>query len=99
VGKERERQVIRQRLDELFELALIDEKNARKDRIDRKYNLIYLYSRKYKVPLTTSIKLWTCRKCETGIYANGGHIRIHDSRIVVHCGNCGYIRRYNITRR
>ena len=85
-------------MKELFELALVDERNNRKQYADRKYELIHLYSTKYKAKVLQDARTWVCKKCKKGIYSGGGRVRINTSAITVSCNNCGYVRRFPISR-
>jgi ribonuclease P protein subunit RPR2 len=99
MASNKEKAVIEKRMKELFELTILDEREKDNDIANRKIELIFLYSQKYKVGIPTEARIWFCRKCKKGIYSTGGHIRLKKSMISVHCGNCGYVRRFRITRR
>lgn len=98
MANNREKAIVRNRMNELMELAFLDEKNKEFENSRRKIELIFLYSQKYKVKIPDGMKTLVCRKCKSGIYSGGGYIRIKKSAVNVHCGNCGYTRRFRITR-
>ncbi|MCL4334265.1 MAG: hypothetical protein M1290_07555 [Candidatus Thermoplasmatota archaeon] len=97
--KNSEKRVAEERMRELFELAISDESNDKKSYADRKYELIHLYSTKYKTKVLQEARTWVCKKCKKGIYSGGGRVRINASAITVSCNNCGYVRRIPISRR
>ncbi len=97
--KKSEREVAEQRMTELFRLALEDERERKFHYANRKYELMHLYSTKYKSKVIKDARTWVCKKCKQGIYSGGGRVRINNSTITVSCGNCGYIRRIPISRR
>ena len=97
--KNSEREVAEQRMMELFRLALEDDRERKSQYANRKYELIHLYSTKYKSKVIKDARTWVCKKCKHGIYSGGGRVRINNSTITVSCGNCGYIRRIPISRR
>lgn len=96
--KSSEKRVAEQRMAELFALALKDEREKRFKQANRKYELIYLYSTKYKSKVTGDAKTWVCKRCKSGIYSGSGRVRINNSTITVSCGVCGYVRRIPIFR-
>ncbi len=96
MASNREKAIIEKRMMELLHLTFEDEKNQNFADASRKIELIFLYSQKYKVKIPYEARIWFCRKCKSGIYANGGHIRIKKSAVNVHCGKCGYTRRFKI---
>lgn len=93
-----ERKIARGRMKEIFDLALEDEKNKKFQQANRKYELIHLYSSKYKTRVIEEAKTWVCKKCKKGIYSGGGKVRLNKSSITVSCNNCGYTRRIPISR-
>ncbi|MEL9914336.1 MAG: hypothetical protein QXL99_04760 [Thermoplasmatales archaeon] len=99
MARQSEIKIVTERMSELINLAIEDEKAGNNDRASRKYELIFLYSTKYKVPLIPQAKVWICRKCKRGIYELGGHIRLSKSYLKVSCGYCGYVRRFPISHR
>ncbi|MCL4447025.1 MAG: hypothetical protein M0Z77_06550 [Thermoplasmatales archaeon] len=96
--KNSEKRIAEERMKELFELALADEREGKSQYANRKYELIYLYSTKYKSKVLKNSKTWVCKKCKQGIYSGGGRVRIKNSTIAISCANCGYIRRIPISR-
>lgn len=96
--KKSEKRIAAERMKEIFDLALIDEKEKEFHRANRKYELIYLYSSKYKERVLEEARTWICKKCKKGIYSGGGRVRINRSSISVSCNNCGYVRRIPISR-
>lgn len=92
--RNKEKKIVEPRIKELFQLAIDDEKFSRFDEADRKYEMMYLYSSKYKIRIPVNYRTWICRKCKSGIYSSGGHVRIKKSMVSTHCGKCGYVRRY-----
>jgi ribonuclease P protein subunit RPR2 len=96
--KNSEKRIAEERMKELFELALADEREGKSQYANRKYELIYLYSTKYKSKVLKNSKTWVCKKCKQGIYSRGGRVRIKNSTIAISCANCGYIRRIPISR-
>ncbi|MFP3299680.1 MAG: hypothetical protein RXN92_01190 [Thermoplasmatales archaeon] len=96
MGKGGEVRIIKSRMNELFQLALIDDKMGLTEYSHIKYELIFKYSTKYRVRRPEGFKVWVCRKCKYSIIPNGGSIRIRRSALIVKCGKCGYIRRYKI---
>ncbi|MGC8562776.1 MAG: hypothetical protein ACP5UZ_04515 [Thermoplasmata archaeon] len=96
--KNSEREVAEHRMTELFKLALEDEREKKVQYANRKYELIYLYSTKYKSKVIKDARTWVCKKCKHGIYSGGGRVRINNSTITVSCGSCGYVRRIPISR-
>ncbi|MCL5873969.1 MAG: hypothetical protein M1161_01325 [Candidatus Thermoplasmatota archaeon] len=96
--KNSERRVAEERMKVLFELALDDEKSDKKQYANRKYELIHLYSTKYKTRVLEEARTWVCKKCKKGIYSGGGRVRINTSTITVSCNSCGYVRRIPISR-
>ncbi len=99
MASNREKAVIERRMDELFHLTIEDEKEKDINCAARKIELIFSYSQKYKVGIPREARIWFCRKCKKGIYSSGGHIRLKKSMIIIHCGYCGYVRRFRITHR
>ncbi len=95
MAKNSEKRVAEERMKELFKLAINDKKP---EQADRKYELIYLYSTKYKTKVPEESKTWVCKKCKKGIYSGGGRVRINRSTITISCNNCGYVRRIPISR-
>jgi RNase P subunit RPR2 len=93
----REKWIAKTRMEELFSLAVGDEKAGNYVDAKRKYDLIFLYSTRYKSRIPGSAKTWICKKCKSGIYSSGGYIRINKSMVIIHCGNCGYVRRFPIS--
>lgn len=93
MAKNSEKRVATARMKELLDLAVIDDREGNFQRANRKYELIFLYSTKYKTRVIKDVKSWVCKKCKTGIYSGGGHIRLNKSRVTIKCGNCGYVRR------
>ncbi len=83
-------------MNELFKLAIMDDKNGLTEYSHIKYDLIFKYSTKYRVRRPEEFKVWVCRKCRYSIIPNGGSIRLKRSTLIVRCGRCGYIRRYKI---
>ncbi|MGC8644697.1 MAG: hypothetical protein ACP5UO_00330 [Thermoplasmata archaeon] len=99
MGRQSEARIAEQRIRELFHLALEDEKASEHSRAERKFELISLYSQKYKAKLAPEARIWICKKCKKGIYSGGGHVRINKSHVTISCRSCGYIRRIPISRR
>lgn len=99
MAKNGEKKTVRVRMDEIFELALEDERGKRFDLANRKFELIHLYSSKYKTRVLGKARTWICKKCKRGIYSGGGRIRINRSSITVSCNYCGHVRRIPIPRR
>ncbi len=87
------------RMHELLDLALEDEKDGKFTRANRKYELMFLYSTKYKTRVIRDARSWVCKKCKKGIYSGGGRIRLNKSRVTITCGNCGYVKRMPIAPR
>ncbi len=96
--KNSERRVAEERMKELFRLAIEDEKDKKVKNANRKYELIHLYSTKYKSKVLDDARTWVCKKCKKGIYSSGGRVRINNSNITISCNNCGYVRRIPISR-
>ena len=96
--KNSERRVAEERMKELFKLAIEDEKDDKTQEANRKYELIYLYSTKYKLKVLEDSKTWVCKKCKKGIYSGLGRVRINKSVITISCNSCGYVRRIPISR-
>ncbi len=98
MARNAEKRIVEVRMKELFELAIEDEKENKKDHANRKYELIHLYSTKYKSRVLADAKTWVCKRCKRGIYSGGGRVRINKSTITISCKNCGYVRRIPISR-
>ncbi len=98
MAKNSEKRVAEERMKELFELAIEDEKKNKTEHANRKYELIHLYSTKYKSRVVVDAKTWVCKRCKKGVYSGGGRVRINKSTITISCKNCGYVRRIPISR-
>jgi RNase P subunit RPR2 len=92
--KEFVRDIVLQRIDRLFEEALI-EFPANAQRSDRYVELVQKLATKHRVPLGKTYKMRFCRSCGAYfVYGTNARVRIKDKRTVITCLRCHDIRRY-----
>lgn len=88
--------IAEQRISQLINEA---EKNYSKhpERSHRYTDLIHKLKLKYKVKLTPEIKRRLCKKCHKFMVPGKNcRIRIHNSRLVYTCAECGNVRRFDL---
>jgi ribonuclease P protein subunit RPR2 len=88
--------IAKERIDILISEA---DKNFSKHpkRSHRYAELAHKLKLKYKVKLTPKVKRRLCKKCHKFMVPGKNcKIRIHNSRLIYTCGECGAIRRFDL---
>jgi ribonuclease P protein subunit RPR2 len=92
------KKIAEKRIEQLLKEAEANKKNH-PERSDRYAELAYKLKLKYKIKLCPELKRRICKKCHHYmIPGKTCSIRIHNSKIIYTCKNCGDIRRFKITK-
>ena len=90
------KEIAGQRISQLVNEAE-DNYSKHPERSHRYAELAHKLKLKYKVKLTPEIKRRLCKKCHKFMVPGKNcRIRIHNSRLIYTCGECGNIRRFDL---